>query len=104
MKNTDGLKAHGIVKYLCDCGRLHMILADPDSYKSLRESTKGGVDIFLCQDEIGVCSDCWREVNLPVPELLDLDRSAWGRSLQKMVSEIQESGPREYDSSEDIPF
>ena len=87
---TGDAKLYGKKYQECECGQAQIIVADQRAKDVFAEAAADGAfDVFLCQDERGICSGCGCEVVFPVPEMLDLDRSEQGQSLIKMITDIQ---------------
>ena len=81
-------KLAGIQFITCECGRAQVVLAEPVVHEIIAEMIEQAgstFDVFLCQDEIGICSNCGCEIALPVPEMLDVERGDFGRLLAEMA-------------------
>lgn len=66
----------------CVCGRFYAVF-QLESYHLadfIGTACAGEIDIFIC-GEHAVCSACGREVDLPPAEILDIERSDFGRWL-----------------------
>lgn len=100
-------KAYRYVADTCRCGKSYLVVAD----RELRASiiANGGaddLDIFLCRDELVSCSSCGHRYGLPIPELMDVERSKNAKWFADMINEIESDQRRpDYQAPEiDIPF
>lgn len=60
---------------------------------SIAESLKrDGGHIVVLDGDTGACPECGAEITLPVAELLDLDRSDFGRSVLRLADEYRAKG------------
>jgi hypothetical protein len=71
----------------CQCGADYFIMADRKVAQALLGSLGADaaatelaihLQIFVCEDKVGVCSVCKAEISLPVSELLDPLRCLMG--------------------------
>ncbi len=75
---------HNMVKVrFWECGQIQLFVQDSVLAQAMRD-TLDTADIFVTDIDTSTCSQCARPVNVPPAELLDMDRSAFGRFLQDM--------------------
>ena len=75
----------------CECGRSLFLFpanTSKETIRQLSDKSSDFADVIVCNQAEYTCSQCGRVYELPPDELLDTDRSEWGKAISDMVDGI----------------
>lgn len=75
------------------CGHVYFLIQSGEAAEALRASIEGDLrdfDVIVLGGDSATCSNCGAVINLPAEELLDIDRSGFGRLLQSLAEEYDD--------------